>query len=106
MPKIFLIKNRLHQQQLRLLESQNLIQAKNEDRLNIGDSAQDQDDREPLSLVAKKRNTEDNSGTSEQNADDFHQRSGEFAIRELQGNCGVYSEAETAKNFFTYQESL
>lgn len=71
MPKIFLIKNRLHQQQLRLLESQNLIQAKSEDRLNIGDSSHsEQDDREPLSLVAKKRNTEDNSGTSEQKADE------------------------------------
>jgi len=31
MPKIFLIKNRLHQQQQRLLESQNLLQNKNED---------------------------------------------------------------------------
>lgn len=62
MPKIFLIKDRLHQQQLRLQESQNLIRAKNEDRLNIGDNSQDHhDDREPLSLVAKKRNTEDNS---------------------------------------------
>lgn len=78
MPKIFLIKNRLHQQQLRLLESQNLIQAKNEDRLNIGDS---HDDREPLSLVAKKRNTEDNSASSQQQiADELQRRndSGEF----------------------------
>lgn len=32
MPKIFLIKNRLHQQQLRLLESQNLLN-KDDDRL-------------------------------------------------------------------------
>lgn len=31
MPKIFLIKNRLHQQQQRLLETQNLLQHKNED---------------------------------------------------------------------------
>lgn len=31
MPKIFLIKNRLHQQQQRLLESQNLLQQKNGD---------------------------------------------------------------------------
>ncbi|EDW53114.1 GM12379 [Drosophila sechellia] len=31
MPKIFLIKNRLHQQQQRLLESQNLLQHKNQD---------------------------------------------------------------------------
>lgn len=67
MPKIFLIKNRLHQQQLRLLESQNLIQAKNENRLNIGDSQSYHDDREPLSLVAKNRNTSDNSASSWQN---------------------------------------
>lgn len=33
MPKIFLIKNRLHQQQLRLQESQNLLSAKDDDRL-------------------------------------------------------------------------
>ncbi|EDW30494.1 GL26816 [Drosophila persimilis] len=31
MPKIFLIKNRLHQQQQRLLESQNLLQHKSQD---------------------------------------------------------------------------
>lgn len=55
MPKIFLIKNRLHQQQLRLQESQNLIQTKNENRLNI-----EQPEDSPLSLVAKKRNTDDN----------------------------------------------
>ena len=54
MPKIFLIKNRLHQQQLRLQESQNLIQSKNENRLNI-----EQPEDSPLSLVAKKRNTDD-----------------------------------------------
>jgi ovo-like protein len=82
MPKIFLIKNRLHQQQLRLLESQNLIQAKNDDRLNIGDSGQD--DREPLSLVARKRNTEDNSASSQQVSDELQRRkndSGEFRTR-------------------------
>lgn len=85
MPKIFLIKNRLHQQQLRLLESQNLIQAKNEDRLNIEDSSQpDQDDREPLSLVAKKRNTEDNSETSEKTVDDFQQKNESGELREEQ----------------------
>lgn len=80
MPKIFLIKNRLHQQQLRLLESQNLIQAKNENRLNIGDgSQQDQDDREPLSLVAKKRNTEDNSASPRHFSDEQQKNdSGEF----------------------------
>lgn len=73
MPKIFLIKNRLHQQQLRLLESQNLIQAKNENRLNIGDSSQ-QDHDEPLSLVAKKRNTEDNSASAQQIAAEIRKR--------------------------------
>lgn len=77
MPKIFLIKNRLHQQQLRLLESQNAFQAKNENRLNIGDSAQQDhhDDREPLSLIARNRNTEDNSASSHHIADDRQQRS-------------------------------
>lgn len=81
MPKIFLIKNRLHQQQLRLLESQNLIQSKTEDRLNIGDGSQ-HDDREPLSLVAKKRNTEDNSASGQHSDDETRQRndSGEFDI--------------------------
>ena len=67
MPKIFLIKDRLHQQQLRLQESQNLIQAKNVNQLNIGDSnerttskqQQREDTQEPLSLVAKKRNNEE-----------------------------------------------
>lgn len=59
MPKIFLIKDRLHQQQLRLQESQNLIQAKNVNQLNIGDSNErTQRVEEPLSLVAKKRNNE------------------------------------------------
>jgi hypothetical protein len=87
MPKIFLIKNRLHQQQLRLLESQNLIQAKNENRLNIGDSAQqDHDDREPLSLVARKRNTEDNSASSRQYADDLQQKKNDA------GECEVLRE--------------
>lgn len=58
MPKIFLIKNRLHQQQLKLLESQNLLAAKNE--LGLGD--RDDDDshsgdaqNEPLSLVSRNR---------------------------------------------------
>lgn len=55
MPKIFLIKNRLHQQQLRLQESQSLIQNKSEDRLNI------EPPTEPLSLVSRKRNNEDNN---------------------------------------------
>lgn len=58
MPKIFLIKNRLHQQQLKLLESQNLLAAKND--LGLGD--RDEDDsrsgdgqNEPLSLVSRNR---------------------------------------------------
>lgn len=59
MPKIFLIKNRLHEQQLKLLESQNLLAAKND--LGLGD--RDDDDsrhsndaqNEPLSLVARNR---------------------------------------------------
>lgn len=57
MPKIFLIKDRLHQQQLRLQESQNLIQAKNSNQLNIEDnrSNKHRGEDEPLSLVAKKR---------------------------------------------------
>lgn len=46
MPKIFLIKNRLHQQQLRLLEAQNGAANKNE--LDIGDS-------QPLPLVVQKK---------------------------------------------------
>lgn len=84
MPKIFLIKNRLHQQQLRLLESQNLIQSKTEDRLNIGDSSQ-HDDREPLSLVAKKRNTEDNSASGQRTDDEIQQRndSGEWKSKKM-----------------------
>lgn len=60
MPKIFLIKNRLHQQQLKLLESQNLIQSKSDDSFNIEYNSQSEcgDNREPLSLVAKKQNNE------------------------------------------------
>jgi hypothetical protein len=73
MPKIFLIKDRLHQQQLRLQESQNLIQAKNADQLNIDDNSSQQQQRkhhhdnvqEPLSLVAKKRITDDDQHHSE-----------------------------------------
>lgn len=57
MPKIFLIKNRLHQQQLRLLESQNLLAAKND--LIIGDRDGDINSgdghNEPLSLVSRNR---------------------------------------------------
>jgi hypothetical protein len=58
MPKIFLIKNRLHQQQLRLLESQNLLIAKDDDRLNpLGTtSPPPPSNNEPLSLVSRKNN--------------------------------------------------
>lgn len=64
MPKIFLIKNRLHQQQLRLLESQNLLAAK--DGLAIGDRESDERNsspnrngqNEPLSLVSRNRDRE------------------------------------------------
>lgn len=63
MPKIFLIKNRLHQQQLKLLESQNLLAAKND--LALGD--RDDDDShsgdgqdKPLSLVSRNRERDNN----------------------------------------------
>lgn len=68
MPKIFLIKNRLHQQQLKLLESQNLIQSKNDDSFNIEYNSENRG--EPLSLVAKKQsgkwssNFKDSEGTT------------------------------------------
>ncbi|GAB0100672.1 hypothetical protein DMENIID0001_167460 [Sergentomyia squamirostris] len=70
MPKIFLIKNRLHQQQLRLLEQQNLLNAKDEDRLGGLSSSNSHhhgpesssgggECDEPLPLIAKKKdNTE------------------------------------------------
>ncbi|KAK5643620.1 hypothetical protein RI129_007465 [Pyrocoelia pectoralis] len=48
MPKIFLIKNRLHQQQLRLLESQNAATTKSGDILGSGDP-------QPLSLIVQKK---------------------------------------------------
>lgn len=52
MPKIFLIKNRLHQQQLRLLESQNAATTKTGDLGNIlGGSSEPQ----PLSLIVQKK---------------------------------------------------
>lgn len=66
MPKIFLIKDRLHQQQLRLQESQNLIQSKNSE-LNIEDSSSQHQrvgDKEPLSLVSKKRINDENPQTA------------------------------------------
>lgn len=88
MPKIFLIKNRLHQQQLRLLESQNLLAAK--DGLALGD--RDADDRnsspsrdgqhEPLSLVSRHRDRDagkfysgsGRSGSELRSADNRHTR--------------------------------
>lgn len=63
MPKIFLIKNRLHQQQLRLLESQNLLAAK--DDLVLGNNTGSGDGHnEPLSLVSRNRdrNSTDDTG--------------------------------------------
>lgn len=62
MPKFFVIRDRLQQQQLRLQESQNLIETKSINRLNIEDVQLEQPQGitcEPLELVAKKRNTED-----------------------------------------------
>lgn len=65
MPKIFLIKNRLHQQQLRLLESQNAAATKNELATSgtgggtgsvLGDNTQ-----QPLSLIVHKKDGKDNS---------------------------------------------
>ncbi|XP_065158923.1 transcriptional regulator ovo isoform X2 [Atheta coriaria] len=52
MPKIFLIKNRLHQQQLRLLESQNAANNKND---LLGD------DQKPLSLIVQKKEDREKS---------------------------------------------
>lgn len=53
MPKIFLIKNRLHQQQLKLLESQNATAQKNEKNdLGIENSPQ------PLPLIVQKKDGE------------------------------------------------
>lgn len=51
MPKIFLIKNRLHQQQLRLQESQSLLVNKDDQALCPGSPL---DESEPLPLVAKR----------------------------------------------------
>lgn len=66
MPKIFLIKNRLHQQQLRLLESQNLLSAKDEDRLGPLASPTAahhhhhiHSNDEPLSLVWRKKDNKE-----------------------------------------------
>lgn len=57
MPKIFLIKNRLHQQQLRLLESQNAASTKTGDIGNILGGA----DPQPLSLIVQKKEDPDKS---------------------------------------------
>ncbi|CAG9762991.1 unnamed protein product [Ceutorhynchus assimilis] len=60
MPKIFLIKNRLHQQQLRLLESQNAVQVKND----LGLDKSEVEPRvvpvspQPLSLIVPKKDTD------------------------------------------------
>lgn len=72
MPKIFLIKDRLHQQQLRLQESQSLIHSKNQ--LNIEDNTQQkriEDVQEPLSLVAKKRIIDENPQTARNDSVDI-----------------------------------
>lgn len=61
MPKIFLIKNRLHQQQLRL-ESQNAGNVKND--LLIGDN-------QPLSLIVHKKDGKDKSHVIQDNAGNF-----------------------------------
>ncbi|XP_055910056.1 transcriptional regulator ovo isoform X2 [Eupeodes corollae] len=99
MPKIFLIKNRLHQQQLRLLEAQNLLSHKDDDRLvpplspsspqkkssnlfgpssngfnryESDTSSSNTTNNEPLSLVARKRfNRRDHD--DEQVRDIFHE---------------------------------
>ncbi|XP_031340062.1 transcriptional regulator ovo isoform X2 [Photinus pyralis] len=56
MPKIFLIKNRLHQQQLRLLESQNAATTKSGDILYSGGEPQ------PLSLIVHKKEDREKEG--------------------------------------------
>lgn len=52
MPKIFLIKNRLHQQQLRLQESQSLLVNKGDEQALCPGSPLDES--EPLPLVARR----------------------------------------------------
>lgn len=89
MPKIFLIKDRLHQQQLRLQESQNLIQTKNVNQLNIGDSNERntkhqrvvEEAQEPLSLVAKKRNIDDHPESSSSSHLKRNSDCGEFLLK-------------------------
>jgi hypothetical protein len=65
MPKIFLIKNRLHQQQLRLQEQESR-KSDDKDRLNIPERQDDRDHHEPLSLISRKRNNQDNNDSSKQ----------------------------------------
>lgn len=82
MPKIFLIKDRLHQQQLRLQESQSLIHSKNQLSIDDNNSQRQQqqkrheDPQEPLSLVAKKRIIDDESPQTD--SDLRRNDSGEF----------------------------
>lgn len=52
MPKIFLIKNRLHQQQLRLQESQSLLANKGDEQTLCPGSPLDES--EPIPLVARR----------------------------------------------------
>ncbi|XP_060531336.1 transcriptional regulator ovo isoform X2 [Cylas formicarius] len=56
MPKIFLIKNRLHQQQLRLLENQNATQGKNDLGIDRVEGSP-----QPLSLIVPKKEEKDKS---------------------------------------------
>lgn len=68
MPKIFLIKNRLHQQQQKLLESQNLLSVKHDERLgSLVSNSPPTSDSEPLSLVA--RHKKDNHSQNSDNSD-------------------------------------
>lgn len=62
MPKIFLIRNRLHEQQSRLLEPQNLLHAKDVDRLGTLHSPNSNSNDEPLSLVSRKRDNKETTG--------------------------------------------
>lgn len=56
MPKIFLIKNRLHQQQLRLLENQNAAQVKNDLGIEKSEvSPASPASPQPLSLIVPKK---------------------------------------------------
>lgn len=70
MPKIFLIKNRLHQQQLRLQEAESR-KSEDKNRLNIPDQSSHhiQQDQEPLSLVARKRNNQEQDNINDSTSD-------------------------------------